>query len=63
MYKKYLLKCSIYNNWLEEYEESEFYFDTKEELIDFVKNGTAAISPEYILIECAFEINKINIEL
>lgn len=65
MYKKYMLKCSIRNevNWLEEYTDTELYFDTKEEMIDFIKNGTVNINPKDIRIECAFELNKVDIEL
>ena len=64
MYKKYLLKCSIRHedNWLEEYTDTQLYFDTKEEMIDFVKNGTECINPKDIRVECAFELNKVDIE-
>lgn len=64
MYKRYLLKCSIRHecNWLEEYTDTQLYFDTKEEMVDFIKNGTKYIKPKDIRIECAFELNKVDIE-
>ena len=39
MYKRFLLKCDIYNHYKGWWENTEFYFDTKEEMIDFIKNG------------------------
>lgn len=63
MYKRYLLKCRImYDSWLGDYMDMDFYFDTEEEMIDFIKNGNESFNPEDIKVECAFELNKIDIE-
>lgn len=63
MYKKYLLKCSTINHYTERWVDREFYFDTKEEMIDLIKNGTVYTKPEDIRVESAFELNKIDIKL
>lgn len=64
MYKRFLLKCRImYDSWLKDYMDMEFYFDTKKEMINFIKNGNEDFSPENIKVESAFELNKIDIEL
>lgn len=63
MYKKYLLKCIVLNNYAWYWEYKEFYFDTIEEVIGFIKNGNQWIKPEDIKVEGVFKIEKINIEL
>ena len=35
MYKRFLLKCDIYNHYKGWWENTEFYFDTKEEMDTF----------------------------
>ena len=50
-----------YYKW--QWENREFYFDTKDEMIYFIENGTEYTKPEDIRVEAAFELNKINIEL
>lgn len=63
MFKKYLLKCSIMNYHEMCWEDEELYFDTKDEMMDFIKNGTVYVKPEDIRIASAFKLNKIDIEL
>ena len=63
MHKKFLLKCSVNNHYKGWWEDTEFYFDTKEEMIDFIKNGTGYTKPEDIRVEAAFELNRINLDL
>ena len=65
MYKKFLLKCRIRHedDWFEEYSDTTLDFDTKEEMTNFIKNGTEYTDPKDIEVECAFELNKIDIEL
>lgn len=63
MYKNFLLKCDIYNHYKGWWENTEFYFDTKEELIDFIKNGTDYTKPQDIRIQAAFELNRIDLDL
>ena len=63
MWKKYLLRCEVVNSngcW----KDREFYFDTKEEMMDFIQNGKAVdnIKPQGIRIAGVFELNKIDIE-
>ena len=62
MYKKYLLKCSTKNHFVDGWEDREYYFDTKEEMIDYIKNGSTCHKPKEIRVEAAFELNKIEIE-
>ncbi|MGF0102048.1 hypothetical protein [Bariatricus sp. SGI.019] len=63
MYKNFLLKCDIYNHCKGWWENTEFYFDTKEELIDFIKNGTDYTKPQDIRVQATFELNKIDLNL
>lgn len=63
MYKRFLLKCDIYNHYKGWWENTEFYFDTKEEMIDFIKSGTDYTKPQDIRIQAAFELNRINLDL
>ena len=66
MHKKFLLKYRVLNHYVWQWEDRESLFDTKEEMTDFVngiKKGTMVLKPEDIKIECAFELNEIDIEL
>lgn len=63
MHKKFLLKCNVNNHHKGWWEDTEFYFDTKEEMIDFIKNGTDYTNSEDIRVEAAFELNRINLNL
>lgn len=45
MYKKFLLKCDVNNHYKGWWEDTEFYFDTKEEMICAIKNGINEIKP------------------
>lgn len=63
MYKKYLLRCSTKNHFRDGWENQEFYFDTKEEMINYIKNGSKCTKSEEIRVEAAFELTKIEIKL
>lgn len=63
MYKKFLVKCMIKNLYKGSWHNEDFYFDTREEVIDFINNGTKFIKPENIRIEAIFKLKKIDIEL
>lgn len=54
MYKNYLLKCYelITGIW----HHREYYFDTKEEMVDFVKNE----SRSSFKVETAFKLDKLD---
>jgi hypothetical protein len=63
-YKRFLLKCAVvYEGQVMDYVPMEFYFDTEEEMTNFIKNGNDEISPENIKVESAYELNKIDINL
>lgn len=59
---KFLLKCSIRNNYKQCWENRELYFTTKEIMVDFVKNGNESIKPEHIKVECAYELVKVEMQ-
>ena len=63
MYKKFLLKCDVNNHYTGWWEDTEFYFDTKEEMICAIKNGINEIKPEDIRVKAAFELNKVDLDL
>ena len=63
MYKKFLLKCDVNNHYKGWWEDTEFYFDTKEEMICAIKNGINEIKPEDIRVKAAFELNKVDLDL
>ena len=63
MYKKYLLKCDIENLYTEGWDHREFYFDTIEEVKQFVKYGSENIKPQCIRVEAIFELNKIDLDI
>ena len=65
MYKKYLLKCSVFsasNGWKDE----NIYFDYIGEIVCFIKHGGVYdgifVKPEYIKVESVFKLDKVNIE-
>ena len=65
MYKKYLLKCSVFsvsNGW----EEENLYFDYIGEIVCFIKHGGVYdgifVKPEYIKVESVFALDKVNIK-
>ena len=43
--------------------KSTVSFPTKEELIDFIKNGTDYTKPQDIRVQAVFELNKIDLDL
>lgn len=62
MYKKYLVKCQIYDELLVEWVGTEFYFDTVDEVVNFIKNGVPEyyIKPLNIKIEAVLKLYKID---
>ena len=63
MYKRFLLKCSTLNHYKGCRQDREFYFDTKEDMIHFIKNGSKYTKPDDIRAEAVFELNKIDLDL
>ena len=63
MYKNFMLKCQIFNLYTFEWENQNRFFDTEEEMLDFIKNGDEVWKPDAIKVECAFKFEKINIKL
>lgn len=66
MHNKFLLRYRALNHYAWRWEDRESWFDTKEEMMDFIKDirkGTMVLKPEDIKIQCAFELNEIDIEL
>ena len=63
MYKKFLLECSTLNHYKRCWQDREFYFDTKEDMIHFIKNESEYTKPDDIRVEAAFELNKIDLDL
>lgn len=61
MYKKFLLVCKTMNHYKQRWEDREFCFDTKEELVDFITNGTQYTKPEDIKAKDVFELNRLDI--
>ena len=58
MHKKYLLKCDVENPCTEGWDHREFYFDTIEEVKQFVKYGN-----ENIRAAAVFELNEIDLDI
>jgi hypothetical protein len=58
-----MLKCQIFNLYTFEWENQNRFFDTKEEMLDFIKNGDEVWKPDAIRVECAFKLEKIDIKL
>ena len=63
MYKRFLLKCSTLNHYKGCWQDREFCFDTKEDMIHFIKNGSEYTKTDDIRVEAAFELNKIDLDL
>ena len=63
MYKRFLLKCSTLNHYKGCWQDREFCFDTKEDMIHFIKNGSEYNKPDDIKVEATFELNKIDLDL
>ena len=63
MYKRFLLKCSTLNHYKGCWQDREFCFDTKEDMIHFIKNGSEYTEPDDIRVEAAFELNKVDLDL
>lgn len=66
MYKKFLLTYRVLNPYLWRWEDRESRFDTREEMIDFIKDlkkGTMLLKPEDIVIDRAYELNDVDIRL
>ena len=66
MHKKFLLKYRVFNHYSWEWDDLESWFDTKEELLDFIKDikkGTMVLKPEDIEINGVFELNELDIQL
>lgn len=61
MYKNFMLKCQIFNLYTFEWENQNRFFYTKEEMLDFIKNGDEVWKPDAIRVECAFKLEKIDI--
>ena len=61
--KKYLLRYEVRNHYKWCWEHQKRYFDTKEEMVDFIKNGNDYTKPKDIKYIDAFELAKIDIEL
>ena len=53
MYKKFLLKCSTLNHYKGHWQDREFYFDTKEDMIYLF----------HIVFWIKSELNKIDLDL
>ena len=62
MYKRFLLKCSTLNHYKGCWQDREFCFDTKEDMIHFIKNVSEYTKPDDIRVEAAFELNKIDLD-
>ena len=61
MYKKYLLRCQTINHYTGCWENREYYFDTKDEMMNYIKNGDeyGYTKPEDIKVEAAFELKRV----
>ena len=58
MYKKYMLKCEVRNQYTNpEWNNREFCFDTEEEMIEWVQNRMKENS---VRVESAFKLEKLN---
>lgn len=65
MYKKYLLKCSVFSA-SDGWEEKKLYFDYIGEIVCFIKHGGVydgiSVKPEYIKVEQVFKLDEVNME-
>ena len=63
-YKKYMLKCMIKVDKIMDWHDEQFFFDTEEEMIRFVKEGYKELGIEgtesHIKIESAFKLEKLD---
>ena len=63
-HKKYMLKCMIKIDKLMDWHDEQFFFDTEEEMIEFVKGGYKDLGVEeaesHIKIESAFKLEKLD---
>ena len=64
-YKKYMLKCAIKSDECIGWVDGQFFFDTEEELIEFVKHGYKKVygfddTECHIKIESAFKLEKLD---
>lgn len=60
MYKGYMLECSVYNEYKGIWQNDRYFFDTQEDMIDFVKNGNKYHKPEHIRVGAAFKLSKLD---
>lgn len=62
--KKYMLKCMIKVDKIMDWHDEQFFFDTEEEMIKFVKEGYKELgiegSESHIRIESAFKLEKLD---
>ena len=62
MYKKYMLKCSEFTSYVTTsddpsgWNEKDYYFDTEEEMIDFVKSHLDFA----FRVEAAFKLEQLS---
>ena len=63
MYKNFLLKYQVFNLYTYRWEDRTGFFDTEEEMIDFITNGDEVWKPDAIRVECAFKLEKFDIQL
>lgn len=61
MYKKYLLKCSVLNEYTNQYRDENYYFDYIGEVVYFIKNGNGYVKPEHIRVEAVFKLDEVDI--
>ena len=55
MYKEYMLKCDSWNPLESVWEQSEFYFDTEEDMREYIKS-----QGEGIRVEGMFKLTKLE---
>ena len=63
MYKNFLVKCDVFNLYTFDWEKRNYFFDTEEEVKNFIKNGDGNFKPDAIKIEAIFKMEKIDIKL
>ena len=56
---KYIL-VGLMNQKQKNYLDDKVFFDTKEEMIDFVKSGNKYTKPEHIKVGVAFKMEQLN---
>ena len=60
MYKQWMLEFSRYNWYQGIWGDDRLFFNTKEEMINFVKNGNKYIKPEHIRVGAAFKLEQLD---